>query len=255
MNPRILIVEDNQIRAYELQQLLKGQGYTDVHICGYAEEALEKARNPEQSPHLYLMDISLKGEMDGIEASRHIEKINPKAKFIFITGQDENIDLAQAASLILFVKPVDDEALLERIHRELSEWLFSEKPYLLESSIFIKTRKAIERVKADDISVLETEKGTTSIFTQQGKRYVISMGLTAFMNQWNNHVAEGNLPNSLHHVSSKYAINVANIQSYGSEGGIKIEGYDKFIPYSRTMCPYFGEMFIRIKTTKSLKTT
>jgi len=135
MNPRILIVEDNNIRAYELQELLKEQGYTDVQTCGYAEEAIEKARNPEQSPHLYLMDIALKGEMDGIEAHDQIKKINPKAKFIFISGQDEKINLARAAELILFVKPINDEELLSRIHRELSEWLFSEKPYVLNQKV------------------------------------------------------------------------------------------------------------------------
>lgn len=247
MNPRILIVEDNNIRAYELQELLIEQGYKDVQTCGYAEEAIEKARNPEQSPHLYIMDIRLKGEMDGMQAAEQIEKINPKAKFIFISGQDEKISVARAAELILFVKPINNEELLARIHTELSDWLFSEKPYILKNSIFIKTRKAIERIKAENIAVLETEKGITTLFTKQGKKYVMGMGLTTFMNQWSGQVDKENLPNSLHRVSNRYAVNMVNIESYGTEAGINIEGFEGFIPYSRTMCPYFDKMIPRFK--------
>jgi len=46
---------------------------------------------------------------------------------------------------------------------------------------------------------------------------------------------------------------VVNVECYGSDVGIKVDGFDKFIPYTKTMCPYFDELFLRFKTNKPQK--
>jgi PAS domain S-box-containing protein len=67
---RILVVEDESVVAKDIQWSLKSLGYT---ICGWAssgEEALEKVESLK--PDLVLMDIVLKGGIDGVEAAEHI---------------------------------------------------------------------------------------------------------------------------------------------------------------------------------------
>ncbi len=67
MKSKILIVEDESILAMSFQQYLNSFGLNVVGVAATGEEAIRKAA--EFKPDLVLMDIILKGEMDGIEAA------------------------------------------------------------------------------------------------------------------------------------------------------------------------------------------
>ncbi len=67
---RILIVEDEGIVAADLESTLQKLGYTVVGTAATGEQAVEKAE--KTAPDLVLMDIRLKGEMDGIDAAEQI---------------------------------------------------------------------------------------------------------------------------------------------------------------------------------------
>ncbi len=87
--PRILIVEDEYIIANDIQASLEDMVYTVCAIVSTGEEAIEKIEI--ENPDLVLMDIMLKGNMDGIEASELI-----RSKFdvpvVYLTAYaDENI--------------------------------------------------------------------------------------------------------------------------------------------------------------------
>ncbi len=71
-NAKILVVEDEAIVAKDLQYRLKKFGYKVPAIASSGEEAINTAI--EISPDLVLMDIKLKGKMDGIEAAQEIYK-------------------------------------------------------------------------------------------------------------------------------------------------------------------------------------
>ncbi|BAZ52861.1 two-component hybrid sensor and regulator [Nostoc sp. NIES-4103] len=71
-NINILIVEDEAIVAKDLGNRLKRFGYTVPAIASSGQEAINKAL--EIRPDLVLMDIRLKGEMDGVEAAQEIHK-------------------------------------------------------------------------------------------------------------------------------------------------------------------------------------
>ena len=66
-NINILVVEDEGIIAMELEARLQDIGYTVSATTGTGEEAIELADSTK--PDLVLMDIMLKGKMDGIEAA------------------------------------------------------------------------------------------------------------------------------------------------------------------------------------------
>jgi two-component system, cell cycle sensor histidine kinase and response regulator CckA len=66
----ILIVEDEQIVATELREILTSLGYRIVAATATGPEAL--AKTEETEPDLILMDIRIKGNMDGIETASKI---------------------------------------------------------------------------------------------------------------------------------------------------------------------------------------
>jgi len=67
---RILVVEDEFITATDIQNSLKRMGYDVPAIVDSGDEAIRKAG--ELTPSLVLMDITLKGQMNGIEAAKEI---------------------------------------------------------------------------------------------------------------------------------------------------------------------------------------
>ena len=69
---RILIVEDEHIVAIGIKRMLKGLGYTVTGVASSGEDAISKAEST--FPDLVLMDIMLKGELDGVEAAKEIKE-------------------------------------------------------------------------------------------------------------------------------------------------------------------------------------
>src|SRR5438105_14425499 len=66
----ILVVEDEHIVAKDIQLRLQALGYYIPAVASSGEEALQKAA--EIRPDLVLMDIRLKGPMNGVEAAEEL---------------------------------------------------------------------------------------------------------------------------------------------------------------------------------------
>ncbi|MGC1393061.1 MAG: ATP-binding protein [Coleofasciculaceae cyanobacterium] len=71
-NIKLLIVEDEEIVAFDIESILHNLGYEICDIVSSAEEAIASASRC--LPDLILMDIMLKGSMDGIQAAAEIHK-------------------------------------------------------------------------------------------------------------------------------------------------------------------------------------
>lgn len=102
---KVLIVEDDLIISLVIENMVRELGHEVVGKATSGEEAIDLAVN--EQPDLILMDIRLKGEMDGIEAIISIkEKI--KTAVIYLTGNSDqaNYDRARATNFIdLITKP------------------------------------------------------------------------------------------------------------------------------------------------------
>jgi CheY-like chemotaxis protein len=70
--PRILIVEDEAIVAMEIEHRLNRLGYVVPAIIFSGQEAVQAAQDLQ--PDLIIMDIKLKGDIDGIEAANRIHE-------------------------------------------------------------------------------------------------------------------------------------------------------------------------------------
>ncbi|MGB9978179.1 response regulator [Methanobacterium sp.] len=69
-NIKVLVVEDENIVALDIENRLKNLGFTVLPVISSGEEAVEKAY--EYKPDLILMDILLKGKINGIDAAKKI---------------------------------------------------------------------------------------------------------------------------------------------------------------------------------------
>jgi diguanylate cyclase (GGDEF)-like protein/PAS domain S-box-containing protein len=85
---QILVVEDDNIVAMELRNRLQELGYTVAAVVAYGEEAIEKAG--EKRPDAVLMDIRLRGAMDGIEAAEQIRSCFDIPVIYLTAYADEN---------------------------------------------------------------------------------------------------------------------------------------------------------------------
>jgi PAS domain S-box-containing protein len=96
---RILIVEDEAIVAADLETTLQKLGFTVVATAATGEKAVENAETTK--PDLVLMDIRLKGEMDGIDAAEQIT-----AQFnipvIYLTAYADETTLERAKTTMPF---------------------------------------------------------------------------------------------------------------------------------------------------------
>lgn len=82
---RILIVEDDQVVAISTGNLLRSLGYEVVGIADTGRDAVESAQATR--PDLILMDIRLRGAIDGMTAARLIQRAF-EVPIVFVTGFD-----------------------------------------------------------------------------------------------------------------------------------------------------------------------
>ncbi len=112
---RVLIVEDERIVAMGIKQMLISLGYTVAGIASSGEDAIRKTELT--FPDLVLMDIMLKGDVDGIEAAKEI-----KSRFdipvVYLTACSENKIVERAWKTNpsgYIVKPFDERDLQKSI--------------------------------------------------------------------------------------------------------------------------------------------
>jgi len=152
-NANILIVEDEVIIAYDLQQKLQMLGYQVTDTCTSGEEAIKSVK--KNLPDLILMDIRLHGKMSGIEAAETIQKYHDMP-VIYLTAHTDQSTLDKAKHTRPYgylVKPIDDERTLYgpieiALHKHQMETLLKER-----ESWFASTLQSIEDavVTADSI--------------------------------------------------------------------------------------------------------
>lgn len=131
----ILIVEDESIVAKDLQCRLKALGYQVSHLASSAEEALAKAA--EVRPDLVLMDIRIKGRLDGIETAAEMRR-RFHVPVVYLTAYADNHTLQRAKVTEPFgyiLKPFEERELqtciemalykhqMERKVKEGQQWL------------------------------------------------------------------------------------------------------------------------------------
>jgi PAS domain S-box-containing protein len=108
---RIFVVEDQRLIAADLENTLRKLGYDVVGSAASGEEAI--ARAPEAAPDLVLMDIRLRGKMDGIQAAALIRRrIDIPIVYLTAYADEETIRSAKLTGPFGYVvKPFNEREL------------------------------------------------------------------------------------------------------------------------------------------------
>ncbi|MGM0771405.1 MAG: response regulator [Halobacteriota archaeon] len=115
----ILVVEDENIVALSIKKKLELMGYSVVGTASSGEDAIIKA--DLFYPDLVLMDVMLRGEVDGIEAAEHIrEKFDIPVIFLTAYTDDKTLERAKMAEPYGYIsKPFKEQDLKSNIEMAL----------------------------------------------------------------------------------------------------------------------------------------
>ena len=188
MDTRILIVEDNALMANELEIRLKSLGY---EICAIASTGIEAIELTEKlKPSLVLMDIVLKGDMDGIKAACRIRK-QFSLPVIYVTAYVDDDLLARAKITEPYgyiVKPFSERELNANIEMALYKHQADKKLRKIENW-FSASMQGV----ADGVVVTNSVEGKINYINR----------VAEMMTGWLSSEAEGHITSDVYHLIDK----------------------------------------------------
>ena len=148
----ILVVEDEEIVAASIKKTLTMLGYSVVATVSTGEEALSSIA--ASRPDLVLMDIILKGKMDGIEAAAQIHALYD-IPIIYLTAYSDNATLERAKPTVPYaylLKPFDERELSTAIELSLYKSHIDYKVKKLDEWFATTVKSLSEGVLATDLT-------------------------------------------------------------------------------------------------------
>ncbi len=109
---KVLIVEDESLVALDLAESIRSFGYEVVGIVSNSKDAIKLTC--KEKIDLVLMDICLKGEIDGIETAKAIKIYDKSVKIIYSTALSGEEDIQRAVETnpsAYLIKPVSVHSL------------------------------------------------------------------------------------------------------------------------------------------------
>ncbi len=244
----ILVIEDESIVSKDIQMSLKRLGYNIVGSASTGEDAVEIANDTH--PDLILMDIMLKGKLNGIETA-HIIRESIDVPIIYLTAYADDSTLSKAKITEPYgyiIKPFQEIDLHTSIEMALYkhgkekekkkevEMLFSAvEGSDKEDILFVRSKSSLVKLKAENIIFVEALKDYVSIFTPKAK-YVIHSTMKDI---------EKKLPsNDFLRVHRSYIARLDKIQAI-EHSFLSMEDTDKQIPIGGN---YKDVLFNKIRT-------
>ncbi len=176
---KILIVEDEMIIAANISLQLSSLGYEICGILPRGEEALLHVK--ENIPDIVLLDIHLKGKLDGIETARLMQQdFNIPVIYLTANADDSHFNRAKATNPYAFIskpfKKIDLQRAIEltvnHIMAEDTPANISTSPFVLGDRIFIRDHEKMVKIIIEDIFYIEADRNYCRIFSKD-KEYLL----------------------------------------------------------------------------------
>jgi DNA-binding LytR/AlgR family response regulator len=192
-NPlRILIVEDEMVIGANISLQLSKFGYEVTGIVPRGEEALMHVK--ENQPDIVLLDIHLKGNIDGIQTAEIMQK-DHDIPIIYLTANadDVNFNRAKTTHPYAFISKPYKSLDLKRAIELTASLLESgslpepsiavENPpkldkasFVLTDSVFVRSHEKMVKIIVKDIYYIEAERNYCRIYSKD-KEYMLVMTL------------------------------------------------------------------------------
>ena len=182
---KILVVEDEMIIAANISTQLTNYGYEVTGILPRGEDAVLHVQ--ENQPDIVLLDIQLKGKMDGIETAQairqkanipviyltantdqaHFEKAKSTQPEAFISKPFKNLDLQRAIELVVNkIETLDDP----------NEENGDTESFILSDRIFVRHYEKMIKIFLKDIHYIEADRNYSKIVAEQNE-YMLAITL------------------------------------------------------------------------------
>lgn len=237
---KILIVEDDMIIAAKTSLHLSNLGYAVTSIVTRGEEALRSLA--EDRPDIVLLDINLKGTLDGIETATlmqeqmdipiiYLTANADEATFsrarltrpdAFITKPFRQLDLQHAIELTITRMAERHSGPLPVAESAEGEESEGDTPFILDDRIFVRHRNKMTKVFLAQILYVEADRNYCRICTNEAE-YILAVPLKSI---------EDKLPTQRFlRAHRSYLVNLAQIDEVGDDS---LTIGQKSIPISRT---------------------
>lgn len=170
---KILIVEDEMLIAANLAMHLETFGYEIIGMIPRGEDAVAAIK--ANKPDLVLMDINLKGEIDGIETAIQMQAICPMP-IIYLTANsdDAHFERAKGTNPYAFLSKPFKKLDLKHAIELAGERILTEKSapephlekFVLDDRIFVRHNEVMVKVIIDDILYLEADRNYCQVYTK-----------------------------------------------------------------------------------------
>jgi DNA-binding LytR/AlgR family response regulator len=238
---RILIVEDDMIIAANLSMHLTSLGYEVTGIESRGEEALVHSKvNP---PEVILMDIQLKGQIDGIETAKLIQQeMNIPIIFLTANSDDATFAKAKATNPYAFISKPFNKLDLERTialamqHHQMYQpapVIREAEPEMLGDRFFVRFNGKLVKILIAHIQYIEADRNYCHIYTESGNYLVVSPLKT---------IEEKLQSRDFVRVHRSFMVNINRLDAVGEEF---VEVSKKSIPVSKS---YKDILMSRIQT-------
>ncbi|TDN86374.1 LytTR family two component transcriptional regulator [Salegentibacter sp. 24] len=180
----ILIVEDEMIIAANISLQLSEMGYEVSGIIPRGDDALNHVKsNP---PDIVLIDIQLKGELDGIETAQKMQKFHSNLAIIYLTANadEANFNRAKETHPYAFIskpfKRLDLQRSIELTINQLKCNIttaangskFQNSTFVLKECLFIRHQETMVKVDIKAIRYIEADRNYCRIFSNE-KEYLM----------------------------------------------------------------------------------
>jgi len=190
----ILIVEDEDLYADQLEMLVEKMGYTCLGIADNSVDAL--AIVAKSQPDMLLMDVHIQGDYDGIELTQEIRKEFPHIPVVFITSMTDDMTFRRASRtgrIQFIVKPFSDLQLQRAMELAIQDvepavpnkesmpgkW---ETDLVLGDHLFVKMGNRLEKIRLRDLLYIEADDKHCYLHLHE-KRYIVHMSLKHIRDQ------------------------------------------------------------------------
>jgi DNA-binding LytR/AlgR family response regulator len=179
---RILIVEDDMIIAANISLQLSNLGFEVTGLESRGEDAVHHAI--ENNPDIILMDIQLKGKINGIEATKAIKRlIDIPVIYLTANVDDATFSKAKETHPFAFITKPFNKLDLERTIALVEEKIKEKHGEILSNDtqveyqgdrIFIRNQNRFIKVLLDEILYIEAERNYCNIFLSNHTYLIVS---------------------------------------------------------------------------------
>lgn len=221
---KILIVEDEMIIGAKISMQLTNLGFEVTGILPRGEDAIVHVQ--ETKPDIVLLDIHLKGEINGIETATQLQRLgNIPVIYLTANSDEATFNQAKATRPYAFIsKPYKQldlqraiELTISRMAEDANGLIVTEagaddSTFVLNDRIFVRHKEKMVKIMLADLIYLEADRNYSQMFTKE-KVYVLAVTLKAI---------EEKLPAKLFlRIHRSYIVNITHIDEV-TEGNVKI---------------------------------